>query len=89
MGEDAPAEHIIATIVAATGAYTLQLLVPFVHRFPRRSLVRAFVFFALLSGASMAYFSTRSPFDSMHQRRLFVIHMENVRVSSQLLASTH
>ena len=34
---------------------------------------------SMLTGVAMAVFCMRSPFDAMHQKRLYVIHMENVR----------
>ena len=34
----------------------------------------------LVTGGVMAYFARREPFDSMHQKRLFVLHHENVSV---------
>lgn len=77
-GEEAPGEHIIASIVAITGSYTLPLVIPFAHRFSRRLLVRAVVLFSMVTGIAMVVFAGRSPFDAMHQKRLFVIHMENV-----------
>ncbi|KAI0676099.1 hypothetical protein C8Q78DRAFT_369024 [Trametes maxima] len=85
IGEEAPAEHIIATIVAITGAYILPLAIPFVHRYGRRILVRAVIVSSLLTGVAMAIFAMRSPFDAMHQKRLFVIHMENITSEEQHL----
>ncbi len=78
IGEEAPAEYIIANIVAINGSYMLPLMVPFMHRFSRRTLVRVVVLLAMATGLAVAVFSVRSPFDPMHQKRLFVIHMENV-----------
>ena len=85
IGEEAPAEFIIATIVAITSSYILPLTVPFVHRFSRRILIRLVIFTSMVTGLAMAIFSMRSPFDPMHQKRLFVIHMENVSVLSECL----
>lgn len=34
----------------------------------------------MLSGVMMLVFMQREVFDEMHQKRLFVIHMENVRI---------
>ncbi|KAI0364703.1 hypothetical protein BV20DRAFT_1029237 [Pilatotrama ljubarskyi] len=85
MGEDAPAEHIIATIVAINGAYILPLTVPLVHRFGRRFLVRAVIVLSMVTGLMIAIFAMRSPFDAMHQKRLFVIHMENITSAEQHL----
>lgn len=78
MGEEAPAEHIIATIVAVLGGYMLPLAVPFMHRYSRAMLTRSVIVLYAITAISMAIFSMRSPFDTMHQKRLFVIHMENV-----------
>ncbi|KAI0820291.1 hypothetical protein BC628DRAFT_1524628 [Trametes gibbosa] len=85
IGEEAPAEHIIATIVAGAGSYILPLTVPFVHRFGRRFLVRAIILMTMVTGLVMAIFSMREPFDAMHQKRLFVIHMENITSEQQHL----
>ena len=79
MGEEAPAEHIIATIVGVLGPYTVPLAIPFIHRYSRKVLVRSVVFLFGLTVVATAIFAVREPFDAMHQKRLFVIHMENVR----------
>jgi len=84
-GEEAPGEHIIASIVAITGAYTLPLVVPFAHRFSRRLLARAVILFSVVTGVAMVVFARRSPFDQMHQKRLFVVHMENTTSHEQHL----
>ena len=78
MGEQAPAEHIIATIAAVVGSYLLPLLIPFIHRYSRAVLARSILLMFTITTISMAVFSMRNPFDTMHQKRLFVIHMENV-----------
>lgn len=81
IGGEAPAEHMIATIVAALGAYNLPLLLPFAHRFGPRVLGRAIVLACVVTVATMAVFSAKEPFDAMHQKRLFVLHHEDVRFS--------
>ena len=81
MGEEAPAENIIATLVAVTGSYAFPLAVPFVHRYSRSMVVRTVLSLTFLSALSVAVFSSREVFDEMHQKRLFVIHMENVGAS--------
>uniref|UniRef100_D8PVI5 Peptide hydrolase n=1 Tax=Schizophyllum commune (strain H4-8 / FGSC 9210) TaxID=578458 RepID=D8PVI5_SCHCM len=86
MGHDAPADNVIAVIVGTLTAYASALVLPFVYRFeesagPKRStgfLRRARVFAALATVVSVAYFAARSPFDATHQKRVFMIHMENV-----------
>ncbi|KAI0091617.1 hypothetical protein BDY19DRAFT_983891 [Irpex rosettiformis] len=85
MGEEAPAEHIIATIVAISGAYALPLSIPFIHRWPRTVLKRAIVLLSILTTLAIAVFSAREPFDAMHQKRVFVVHMENITSGEQNL----
>ncbi|KAI0343326.1 hypothetical protein BDW22DRAFT_1394270 [Trametopsis cervina] len=85
MGDEAPAEHIIATIVAVTGAYALPLAVPFIHRYSRAVLLRSIISLSIITSISIAVFSMRNPFDEMHQKRLFVIHMENITSGEQHL----
>ncbi|KAI0718042.1 hypothetical protein C8T65DRAFT_706971 [Cerioporus squamosus] len=85
IGEEAPGEYIIANIVAINGSYILPLLVPLMHRFGHRTLVRVVVLLAMATGLAIAVFSVRSPFDPMHQKRLFVIHMENITSEEQHL----
>ena len=89
MGAEAPGDHIIASIVAFTGSVTLPLLLPFVHRFPRITK-RAIFVSSILTAVAVAVFSAREPFDHMHPKRLFVLHMENVRLfhscTSQIFA---
>ncbi|KAI4524854.1 hypothetical protein K525DRAFT_235287 [Schizophyllum commune Loenen D] len=86
MGGDAPADNVIAVIVGVLTAYASVLVLPFVYRFeesagPARStgfLSRARLFAGLATVVSVAYFAARSPFDATHQKRVFMIHMENV-----------
>ena len=70
--------------MAINGAYIAPLAVAFVHRFSRRTLARTVVLLSLVTGVAMAVFCSRSPFDTMHQKRLFVLHMENVRLTPML-----
>ncbi|KAJ3545708.1 hypothetical protein NM688_g5597 [Phlebia brevispora] len=72
MGEQAPAENIIATLVAVIGAYAFPLSIPFVHRYSRAMIARALLFLSVISALSIAIFSTRDVFDAMHQKRLFI-----------------
>lgn len=85
IGVEAPAEHMIATIVAAVGAFNLPLVLPFTHRFGARTLRRAIVLSLLATAATMAVFAMREPFDEMHQKRLYVLHQEDVRASRSSL----
>ena len=82
IGQDAPSEYIIASMTALLGAYAYPSVIAFSHRFSRRTLARSVLYLSALSGAVMLVFMQREAFDEMHQKRLFVIHMENVRTPS-------
>jgi len=82
IGSEAPAEYIIASLVAIMGSYTLNLTTPFVHRFGIPALRKAVIFSLLVVGVVMAVFARKEVFDKNHQKRLFVLHKEDVRVSS-------
>jgi chromate transport protein ChrA len=78
MGSEIPADNIIATIIASLSALAFPLVLPFSHRFGRRALLRGVINVSIIVGVLMALFALRVPFDKMHQKRLFVIHQENV-----------
>ncbi|TDL26482.1 hypothetical protein BD410DRAFT_741807 [Rickenella mellea] len=78
MGADAPAEFIIASMVALISSYTFALVIPFCHRFGKRFLHRALGFSFLATVLSVAIFSLRTPYDFMHPKRLYIIHSENI-----------
>jgi hypothetical protein len=80
MGSEAPVEHLIATIVAIIGSYMFPLVIPFAHRFTRRVLINSILISSVATAFAMIIFARRNTFDAMHQKRLFVIHMENVRL---------
>jgi len=69
-------------MTALVGAYTIPNVVAFAHRFNRRTLVRSVLCSSVLSAVAVLVFKQREAFDEMHQKRLFVIHMENVSVFS-------
>jgi hypothetical protein len=85
VGADSPSENIIATIVASLGSLSLPLLLPFSHRFGRRALFRGVLSMSIVTVILMGVFAMKPPFDAMHQRRLFVLHLENVSFSFSLL----
>ncbi|KAH7910240.1 hypothetical protein BJ138DRAFT_132560 [Hygrophoropsis aurantiaca] len=85
IGGDAPAEHIIATIVAIMASYMFPLAIPFAQRFGQRVFTRTLILSTLSLGLSIAYFYGQSPFDPMHQKRLFVLHKENLNTQEQHL----
>lgn len=51
---------------------------PFAHRFGPATLRHLLVLAILALGVVMAFFYNQPPFDQKHQKRLFVIHMEDV-----------
>lgn len=79
MGGDAPADNIIATVVSTIGSLSLPLVLPATHRFGRRALKRGVIFMSVFTAVVMAVFAMKAPFDTMHQKRLFVLYTENVR----------
>ncbi|GJE93217.1 M28 family metallopeptidase [Phanerochaete sordida] len=84
-GAEAPAEHIIATLVAVLSSYLFPLFVPFTRRYGRSFLTRSILIVSMVTAVAIAVFSARNPFDTMHQKRLFVIHMENITSQEQHL----
>ncbi|KAI0057402.1 hypothetical protein BV25DRAFT_1812524 [Artomyces pyxidatus] len=78
VGKEAPAEHIIASLVVFTGAYALPLAVPFAHRYGPRMLLPAVILLQAITLATVGIFSLREPFDPLHQRRLFVLSSDNI-----------
>ncbi|KAF9458872.1 hypothetical protein BDZ94DRAFT_1225561 [Collybia nuda] len=85
IGADAPADNIIATIVSVIGAQALPLVLPFSHRFGPRALKRGVVYMSMITAIVIAVFSMRVPFDDMHQKRVFILHLENVTTHEQSL----
>ncbi|KAE9386618.1 hypothetical protein BT96DRAFT_1026164 [Gymnopus androsaceus JB14] len=89
IGANAPADNLIATIVAGVGALGVPLVVPFVWRFQNRPQTEAsrgetgvlktlIIVMALITAVPIAIFSVREPFDSMHQKRVYVMRTENI-----------
>ncbi|KAF8141333.1 hypothetical protein EV363DRAFT_1391803 [Boletus edulis] len=85
IGGDAPSEFIIASMVTVLGAFTISFVVPFAHRFGPARLRHALVLAILALGVAMAFFYNQAPFDRKHQKRLFVIHMEDLGTQEQHL----
>ncbi|KAL0954165.1 hypothetical protein HGRIS_005299 [Hohenbuehelia grisea] len=78
LGAHVPADNVIATLVMVMGSTCLPLVIPFMHRFGRQTLVRAVQLLTAATVVSMAVFAIRAPFDDMHQKRMFVLHLENI-----------
>ncbi|KIJ65340.1 hypothetical protein HYDPIDRAFT_110370 [Hydnomerulius pinastri MD-312] len=85
IGGDAPAEFIIANIVVVLGAFTMSFAVAFAHRFGPHVLRRALILAVLALGVVMAFFYRQEPFDGKHQKRLFVLHKEDLNTREQHL----
>jgi len=71
---------MVATIISVLGALTVPLVLPFSHRFGQRALFRGTTFTAFVTAILVAVYSSKPVFDDMHQKRLFVLHLENVRL---------
>ncbi|KZV66959.1 hypothetical protein PENSPDRAFT_755311 [Peniophora sp. CONT] len=85
IGAEAPAEHIIATIAAVSLAYTVPLVLPFAHRYSGNFILYTIIgLHAVLFITSMV-FAQRSPFDELHQRRLFVLSSDNITTGERSL----
>lgn len=78
IGRDAPAEHIIATITAVTLAYTVPLVLPFAHRYSGNFLLYTILGLHVVLYGTSVMFAARSPFDELHQRRLFILASDNI-----------
>ncbi|KAH7098555.1 hypothetical protein BKA62DRAFT_712707 [Auriculariales sp. MPI-PUGE-AT-0066] len=72
MGPDAPAEHIIASIVALFGAYSLPMIFPLARRIGRKALGKAIIGLWAVAVLSVGFLPPQ------HPRRVFITHMENV-----------
>jgi hypothetical protein len=68
--------------VAILGSYTLNFTTPFAHRFDRPALRKAVVVLLLVVSVVMAVFARKEVFDKNHQKRLFVLHKEDVSASA-------
>ncbi|KAJ6614116.1 hypothetical protein B0H10DRAFT_2046102 [Mycena sp. CBHHK59/15] len=73
-----PADNIVATLISVLGCQALPLVIPFAHRFGKRALRKLVVVLSALTVLNMAFFCTKNVFDDMHQKRLFVLHLENI-----------
>ena len=64
--------------MSAVGALALPLFIPFAHRFGRRTLKGAVGVMGVGFVGVVAWMAGRDVFDDMHQKRVFVLHLENV-----------
>ncbi|KAJ7597220.1 hypothetical protein C8J56DRAFT_919522 [Mycena floridula] len=78
VGQEAPADNAIASIVSALGSLLFPLVIPFAHRFRRAALKRGIFALTVLVALEIAIFAQMSVFDADHQRRVFVFRLENI-----------
>jgi hypothetical protein len=81
IGADAQAEHVIASIVAVMLSITAPLVTPFSRRFSQSVRMNAVTLLNIATVVAVAVFALRSPFDDTHQRRVFLLGSDNVRLS--------
>ncbi|KAJ7509606.1 hypothetical protein B0H11DRAFT_1960274 [Mycena galericulata] len=72
-----PADNIVGTLISVLSAQAVPLVLPFAHRFGRAALRQLVLVLSLLTAVNMAIYAQRDVFDAMHQKRLFVLHLEN------------
>ncbi|KAG8969548.1 hypothetical protein FRC03_001987 [Tulasnella sp. 419] len=90
MGEVAPVEHIIATITAVVVLLTGSFLLPLAHRVGRKILMNFIIILIGSTAIIMFFFAfVREPYDPMHQKRIFALHVENVGKRSPHWALTN
>ncbi|KAF7318377.1 Peptide hydrolase [Mycena chlorophos] len=80
-----PADHIVATLVSILGALSMPLAIPFAHRVGRATLSKMVGGLGATVLLTIAVYAQREVFDDMHQKRLFVVHLENVTTTEQHL----
>ncbi|KAJ7289288.1 hypothetical protein C8J57DRAFT_1277230 [Mycena rebaudengoi] len=73
-----PADNIVATLISVLGCQALPLVLPFAHRFGKNALRKLVVILTAFTVINMVLYSRREVFDDMHQKRMFVLHLENV-----------
>ncbi|KAF5316325.1 hypothetical protein D9619_006761 [Psilocybe cf. subviscida] len=78
IGGEAPADNIVASIIASLGGLSYPLALPLMHRFGRRTLFKGIVVLSMVMAILVGYFAAMEPFDKMHQKRLFILHSENI-----------
>ena len=80
MGADAPADHVIATIVAALGAAAVPMVLPLGHQFSRRRVTRVVLGLWLASNVLVALGTLPywNGYDRMHPKRIYALCTTNV-----------
>lgn len=80
--QEAPAEHIVATIAAIVLFLSVPFIIPLAHRLSRKGLRTTLQGLAILSICAILLFASGlvRPFNELHPRRLFLLHSEDVRI---------
>lgn len=78
MGVDAPAEHIVATLVGLVGFVTLPTFPLWINCWTRKGQIGIMSVLLTIALTSLAYLGNGSVWDAAHPRRLFVQHMYNM-----------
>lgn len=80
MGTDAPADHVIASLVAALVTLVGGFVPALCHRYGRAFMQKAIYALLAVSCITTALFAAKGAnvFDDKHPRRLFLHHVENV-----------
>ena len=61
-----------------TLAYAVPLVLPFAHRYSGNFILYTIIGLHVILYATSIAFAQRSPFDELHQRRLFVLASDNI-----------
>ncbi|KAG8993048.1 hypothetical protein FRB94_011080 [Tulasnella sp. JGI-2019a] len=86
LGELAPVEHIIAVMSSVMSFFVISFLLPFAHKIRRNALLNTIFGLLVATFVIMVTFAFGvSPFDPMHQKRVFAVHFENLNTQEHHL----
>lgn len=83
IGVEAPAEHIVATLIAVMVPLAAPLILPLAFRIPPQNLKGVLFLLRIVTTVAVAYFVFQWghwAFDSDHPRRMYISLSENVRL---------
>lgn len=83
-GVDAPADHIIASLVGGLMYLLVPTLPVLAHRFGKNVLTQAIVLMLFVSGGIISIFAApdMQPFDFLHPKRVLCLYMEDTATGS-------
>ena len=83
-GVDAPADHIIASVVGGLVYLLVPTLPMLAHRFGKNVLTQAIVLTLFVSGGIISIFAApgMQPFDFLHPKRVLCLYMEDTATGS-------